>query len=296
MISEIIEKLGIKINKKELLKKLIMMIIGDLLIAIALVCILKPNQVLSGGINGLGIIFEHVMGIELGIIVFALNLPLLILGWFLLERQFIILTIISVFLISFFISGLDAIGLSKFILTDNILLACVYGGAMNGLGLGINFINGTSTGGLDIVGALFKKYYNLQMGRVFMLINIIIIGSSTFIFSVEKALFTLISLYINYSVMDEIQMGIGRQKQVFIMSSKHEEITKLIQENITRGVTYIHGEGAYRHKEIKIVYIVCSPRELVYVKNIVKSKDPSAFLSVSDTAEIMGKGFRRISF
>lgn len=284
----------LRINRKTFLRKLLSVLVGDCISAFALVFLLKPNQMIAGGIEGLSVIIEHVTGIPLGLLVLILNLPLLLVGIFLLDKEFSFFSAISIFVLSGYISLFEYIIPEGFAITNNIVLACLYGGVIRGTGAGILFRNGTSAGGLDVVGAIMKKHYNISIGNMLLVLNIFIIGLSAKIYSVDRALFTLIALFISYQVIDKIQMGVGKQKQVFIISEESEKIAEVIQKDVVRGVTFLEGEGAYENHKFKILYVVCTPRELVKIKNIVKEIDEKSFLTVSDTSEIEGRGFRRI--
>ncbi|MGO1580642.1 MAG: YitT family protein [Peptoniphilaceae bacterium] len=283
-----------KLSREELIRKTSAVIFGNFLCSLALVFILKPNNMIPAGITGVSTLFEHISSINVSAWILILNLPLLILGIFLLSKEFMLFSMLSVFLTSFFVGMLESISPDGFALTNNIMLACIFGGFINGIGGGITFRNGTSTGGFDIIGAVMKKKYNISIGNMLMAMNFVVISSSAFIYSIDEALFTLFSLFVSYQVVDKIQLGVGRQKQLFIISSEHELITKTIYHKISRGVTYINGEGAYTGKSNKIIYLICTPRQLVIVKNLVREIDPKAFMAVSDTAEILGSGFRTI--
>lgn len=283
-----------KINKRTFIRKLLSVLIGDCISALGLVYFLKPNQMIAGGIEGISVIVEHLTGIPLGLLVFTLNLPLLILGVFLLDKEFSFFTTISIFVLSGYISLFEFLMPDNYAVTHNVVLACIYGGVLRGIGAGILFRNGTSGGGIDIIGAITKRYYNISIGNMLMFLNCIIIGVSAYIYSIDRALFTLVALFICYQVIDRLQMGVGKQKQVIIISDIGEQIAHIIQNDIARGVTYFSGEGAYEKNKFKILYVVCTPRELVKVKNIVKENDDKAFLTVSDTSEIEGRGFRKI--
>lgn len=284
----------LRIDKKTFLRKLLSVLVGDCISAFALVFFLKPNQMIAGGIEGLSVIIEHLTNIPLGLLVLILNLPLLLVGIFLLDKEFSFFSAVSIFVLSGYISIFEYFKPVDYTITSNIVLACLYGGMIRGIGAGILFRNGTSAGGLDIVGAIMKKHYNISIGNMLLLLNCFIIGISAKIYSVDRALFTLIALFISYQVIDRLQMGVGKQKQVFIISDKSKEIAQKIQEEVVRGVTFLEGEGAYENHKFKILYVVCTPRELVLVKNIVKEIDAKSFLTVSDTSEIQGRGFRKI--
>ena len=284
----------LRIDRKTFLRKLLSVLVGDAISAFALVFFLKPNQMIAGGIEGLSVIIEHLTGIPLGLLVLVLNLPLLIVGIFLLDKEFSFFTAISIFVLSGYISLFEFLKPEDLAITKNIVLACLYGGCIRGVGAGILFRNGTSAGGLDIVGAIMKKHFNISIGNMLLILNCFIVGVSAFIYSVDRALFTLVALFISYQVIDKLQLGVGRQKQVLVISEKSQEISNKIQSDVLRGVTFLDGEGAYENHKFKILYIICTSRELVKVKNIVKEIDPQSFLTVSDTSEIQGQGFRKI--
>ncbi|WBW50181.1 YitT family protein [Peptoniphilus equinus] len=276
------------------IRKLIALLVGDFLVAVAIVLILRPNQMISGGVSGITVILNHLTHINMGLILFLLNAPLLILGFIFLKRSFMVVTMISAVVLSIYTGILDGIMPSTWSVTHDTILACIFGGVLNGMGMGICFRNGCSTGGFDIVGAILKSKYNITVGNALMVINTFVIGTSAFIYSVDRALYTLVALFISYQVVDRIHLGVGQQKQLFIISAKHEEIVATVYSQMRRGMTYIKGEGAYSHANFNIIYMICTPRQVVTVKSIVAHIDPNAFMAVSNTAEIQGRGFEAI--
>ena len=126
-------------------------------------------------------------------------------------------------------------------------------------------------------------------------LNFIIVCALAFIYTPDQALYTLILMYFNYTVIDRIQLGVGIQKQIFIISEKYDEIVYEIYKEINRGATFIKGKTAYKKKDLYIAYVICSSRQLVKVRQIVKRIDPEAFMAVNDTSEILGKGFKELS-
>lgn len=282
------------IFSKTFFRKLMSVLICNLIVGFSIVYIVRPNELISGGMTGLSILIANLTGFSLPLLVFFLNLPTFILSIIFLDRDFTFFSGLSVLLLSLFISFYQNL-LPGFHLTKEPILACCYGGVLNGLGAGIAFRSGTSTGGLDIIAAIFKKKFNISVGNVLMGFNLLIVSSLGYLYSFDKVLFTLILMYINYSVIDKIQLGVGKQKQVFIVSDKNEEMAECIHEEIGRGSTFINGVTTYRRKNIFILYVVCSSRQLVKVRQIIREHDPDAFVSVSDTSEILGKGFKEIS-
>lgn len=281
------------INKRVIIRKLFSILVGNFLCACALILFLKPNQLISGGVGGISIMLEHIFKIPVGIVVFVLNIPLLILGFIYLEKSFVVFSVISTTIFSFYLTVLEVLG-NSFVVTNDILLASVFGGIVNGVGLGIMFKNGTCQGGFDILGAVVKRKFNVQIGNVLMAVNAVIITISSRIYSVERALYTLIALFIAYYFLDRIQTGVGKQKQIFIISDKDEEIARLIQRDVHRGVTYLEGMGAYSYTPHKVIYCITNNQQMVQVRELVKRLDPHAFMAVSDTVEISGKGFKKM--
>lgn len=282
------------IFSKTFQRKLLSVIVCTLIVSFSIVYIIKPNLLISGGLTGLSILTSNVTGISLPLLIFILNIPTSVLSFFFLDRDFTFFSTLSILLLSIFASFYQKI-LPGFYLTKEPILACIFGGLLNGIGMGIAFRNGTSTGGLDIVAAILKKKFNITIGSVLMGINFIIVSSLGYFFSIDKVLFTLILMFINYNVVDKIQLGVGKQKQVLAISEKNEEIAREIYKEVHRGATYIKGVTSYKKKDVYILYVVCSSKQLVKIRQIIKEIDPDAFVAVSDTSEILGNGFRELS-
>lgn len=282
------------IFSKTFQRKLLSVIVCTLIVSFSIVYIIKPNLLISGGLTGLSILTSNVTGISLPLLIFILNIPTSVLSFFFLDRDFTFFSTLSILLLSVFSSFYQKI-LPGFYLTKEPSLACIFGGLLNGLGMGIAFRNGTSTGGLDIVAAILKKKFNITIGSVLMGINFIIVSSLGYFFSIDKVLFTLILMFINYNVVDKIQLGVGKQKQVLAISEKNEEIAREIYKEVHRGATYIKGVTSYKKKDVYILYVVCSSKQLVKIRQIIKEIDPDAFVAVSDTSEILGNGFKELS-
>ena len=282
------------IFSKTFARKLFSVILCNIIAAFSITYIIKPNLLISGGLTGLSILISNVTGLSLPMLVFVLNIPTSVLSFFFLDRDFTFFSTLAILLLSMFISFYEKI-MPNFFLTKEPILACIFGGLLNGIGAGIAFRSGTSTGGLDIIAAILKKKFNITIGNVLMGINFIIVSCLGYLYTIDKVLFTLILMFINYSVIDRIHLGVGKQKQVLVISEKNEEISRKIHEEIHRGSTYIKGVTSYKKKNIYILYVVCSSRQLVKVRQIIKEEDPEAFVSVSETSEILGNGFKALS-
>ena len=279
---------------KTFLRKLISAIFCSIITAFSITYIIKPNLLISGGLTGLSILTSNVTGLSLPLLVFLMNLPTSVLSLIYLDRDFTFFSTRVIFLLSIFISFFEKLA-PGFYVTQEPILACIFGGLLNGIGAGFAFRNGTSTGGLDIVAAILKKKFNITIGHVLMGLNFVIVSCLGYLYSIDKVLFTLILMFINYTVIDRIQLGVGKQKQVLIISDYNEKIAKEIYAEITRGATYIKGVTSYKKKEVYILYVICSSRQLVKVRQIIKRTDKDAFVTVSDTSEILGNGFKELS-
>jgi uncharacterized membrane-anchored protein YitT (DUF2179 family) len=172
------------------------------------------------------------------------------------------------------------------------MLACIYAGVMNGIGLGIVLKNRASQGGIDIIAVIFKKYFSMSIGNTSLIINIIIVVVASFITNLNLAMYTLITMYIASTVIDRIQQGFDIRKSVMIITTKEKEVAEEIFNRLVRGVTYLEGEGAYTGDKKRVIYCIVSTNQLAKLKQIVREIDENAFITVSDTAEVMGQGFK----
>ncbi|MGI5948691.1 YitT family protein [Peptoniphilus sp.] len=282
------------IFSKTFFVKLMSVLVCMIFTSFSIVVFIKANDLISGGLSGLSILISRLTGMKLSILILLLNTPTFILSIIFLDRDFAFFSGISVLFLSFFVSLIERF-LPGFYITKDPFLAAVFGGLLNGIGAGIAFMHGTSTGGLDIIAAIIKKYFNVSIGSVLMIINFMIICALAFIYTPDQALYTLILMYITYSVIDRMQLGVGIQKQIFIISEKYDEIVTEIYKEINRGATFINCRTAYKKKDLYMAYVICSSRQLVKVRQIVKRIDPDAFMAVNDTSEILGKGFKELS-
>lgn len=279
--------------KKIAIQKLTSILVGNLLCVIALLLFLRPAQMIGGGTGGIAVLLNYVFRIPLAVTVILINLPLMAISFKILDKDFIIFSTISMLVFSIFMTIFDF--LSGYIhITDDVLLSCVFGGIINGFGMGIMFRNGTTQGGMDIVAALFKKLYGINVSKVLMAINGVIIITSGYIYTFDRAMYTIIAFYIGYQVVDVIQLGVGKKKQVFIMTSHPNEISNEILVKVNRGVTFFKGIGGYTNNKLDVLYCVLDNREFVKTCKIVEQIDPDAFMSVSETVEVKGRGFRKI--
>lgn len=232
---------------------------------------------------------QYLLDVSSGIFIFLLNIPLFIVGFKRLSKKFMIFTFISAFLLSFYLTILKSLNLPFKI--DDIILSAIFGGVLNGIGMGILFRYGASQGGLDILALIFKRDYNLNISEGLMLMNGIIISVASFLFGLERGLYTVISMYVAYQVVDKVINGFDEKKQFIIISDKAEEVANKIMVDPHRGVTLLEAKGAYSKKQKQVIYCVAYNRQVVRIKQVVAEIDPNAFISISNMVEVSGKGF-----
>ncbi|WP_227762043.1 YitT family protein [Zhaonella formicivorans] len=273
------------------LNREVLIIGGTLLAALAVNGFLLPHKLLSGGISGVSIILQQLTGFPAGLSVFLLNVPIFILGYKKIDRDFVIFSLMGMGLFSAFL--LLTKNISRSIVLDDTMLAAIFGGVINGIGLGLVFRSRASMGGSDILAVVIRKKSSINMGTILFAFNFVIVLSGSLLFGLKPALFTLISMYLSAVLLDRVQEGFDRKKSALIITSEPEKISQAIMQEVHRGVTIFFGEGAFTHHNRHILYTVVTTRQLAKLKAIVESLDPGAFMTVSDTAEVLGKGFHR---
>lgn len=270
---------------------IIMIIIGSAISALSFDLIIMPNKLLSGGISGISLILNYLFNWNAGFLIFIFNIPIFVLGYKFVDREFVILSLVGTASLSFFIEFFSF--LRGVMHSPDILLACIYAGVINGTGMGIVLRNRASQGGLDIIAVIFKKYFSMNIGSTSLIINTFIVLASSFVTNIYLAMYTLISMYVSSVVLDKVQEGFDRRKSVMIITDKEKQVADEIIKRLVRGVTYLDGEGAYTGTKKKVIYCIVSLNQLAKLKQIVREADERAFITVSDTAEVMGKGFSR---
>ena len=265
-------------------------------IIVALACVVMAfninyffvgNKLAEGGVSGLSLIIHYLSNIDVSYIYFALNIPLIILAYIFLGKNFLLKTFFATFVLSVFLKVFASFSEPL----DDILLAAIFGGAINGIAIGIVFYAGGSTGGMDIVAKIVNKYTGIPISRILLATDFIVLSIVAVIFGKVIFMYTLISLVISSKMIDIIQVGIYSAKGVTIITTKEDEIRKRIMEDTGRGITLIDAKGGYTQKEIGMLYCVVGQYQLIKVKTIVKEVDPSAFMIVADVHEVIGNGF-----
>lgn len=265
------------------------LIIGCLILASSFNFFLNPNQIASGGVSGLSVILYDLTGISPGISQWILNIPLFVIGWFVLGRQYGIKVLAGTIILPLCVLLTSQVQP----MTDNLLLASVFGGLGVGLGIGIVFRGRGSTGGFSVAAQVLHHFSGMSLGICVAVFDGLVIVLAGFVFSPEKAMYALIALFVTSKTIDLVQTGLQTSKFAFIITEHVEEMSTTILNDLDRGLTQLSGVGGYTGDKKTILMVVVSQNAVVKLKHIVKSIDPGAFVILSDTAEVLGEGFKR---
>ncbi len=279
-----------ELNYKEIIVKMLVLVLGSILCAIGINGFLRPLHLLSGGVTGIAIVLNYLTNVNIGFIIFIINIPLFILAYFKLNLEFVLYSLFNMIIFST-ILGLTG-NLHDYIGTNDILASCLIGGALNGFGMGIIFRAGGSQGGLDIIAGIIKRKWDFSIGNVLMAINVFIVLWATRYFGTKIFYYTIISMYISYKFVDNIKLMLEKKKVFVIITTEHEKIGKDLMTSMNRAITYVDAIGAYRNLNKKIIYTVVSPREIANIKKIIFEHDKNAFYSISDSLEVKGYRFK----
>lgn len=268
-------------------KDILYIIIGTFLLSFAFQVFLLPNQIISGGVSSIAIIFYDLFGWEPAYVQFSINVPLLILSYFLLGKDVLFKSILGSLLFPFFtglISHWDP-------WTTNTLLGALYGGVLTGVAIGLVYKGRGSTGGTSIVAQIIAKYSSLTMGGANLVADGVIISIGLFVFEIESILYGIISLVALSYFIDYILIGNRSQKTVLIISDQTLEIQSEIFKHLDRGVTQIEARGGYKNEPKEMLMVVIDGREITTLQEIILQIDEDAFVVVMAASEVMGRGF-----
>lgn len=266
-----------------------MIIIGAIIMAIGLELFLVPNRIMDGGIVGVSIITSHLLNLPLGIFIFTLNLPFIFLGYKQIGKTFALSTALGITVLS--VTTIYLHNLEPF--TSDTLLATVFGGIVLGIGVGLVIRYGGSLDGTEILAILFNRKLPFSVGEIIMFFNLIIFTIAGFVFTWEQAMYSILAYYIAYKAIDIVIQGMEESKSVYIISDAIDEIGQTIMDRLGRGVTFLHGEGAYTGNDKKVIFTVITRLEESKLKTIVSEIDDHAFLAIGNIAEVRGGRFKK---
>jgi uncharacterized membrane-anchored protein YitT (DUF2179 family) len=268
-------------------KKIFFIIVGAVLNAISLNLFLIPAKVYASGFTGIAQLISSLLAntsfpITTGILYLLFNIPVSILGWLKVGKSFTVYSFFSVLMITFFLELIPVT-----VVSTDILLNAVFGGVIAALGVGITLKYGASTGGLDIIAMVLSRMKNKPIGGYFFVLNGLIILAAGFLFGWEKALYTLVALYVSSRVIDAVHTR-HEKLTAMIVTKKGKEIQEAIHGKMVRGITILPAKGAFSNQEKEMLVIVITRYELYDLEQILKEVDPNAFTNIVHTTGIFG--------
>ena len=276
---------------KGFLLDIVFVLLGSALVALSVAVFTVPNDIAPGGVSGLATALAYISPVSVGVWALVLNVPLMLAAWRLLGARPLLMTLLATVLLSVFI---DLFGALLPGYTNNELLAAVAGGVLAGLGVGLLFLRGISTGGTDLAALLLKKPFpNVPNGIMLLLIDASVVAVAVLIFrDIEVALYSTIAIYLSSKVIDALAQGVDYAKVVYIITEKGEAISRVLNERTDRGTTLVAARGGYTGKDKEMVITVTRRNVLAQTLRLIKQTDPAAFTFVTDSTEVHGEGFK----
>ena len=276
--------------KRESIKEFALITIGIFLVAISVVYFFEPNNIAAGGITGLAIVINHYIPfISIGPLVLMMDAILFIVALIGLGAKFGAKTIYSSFLLS-----TSMWIMQTFIpinITNDLILATIFGTLISAVGMAIVFNANASTGGTDIIAKILNKFFHIEIGKSLLIVDFLVTLLGAVTFGINIGLYGLLAVIINGVVIDNIIAGFKTKSEITIISEKNKEISKFILDDLERGCTFIKGIGGFTGKDTSILYTVLDRNQFIKLKNKIKEIDKNAFITVGEVHEVMGEGF-----
>lgn len=275
--------------------KYLIIVVGSLIFAASFQFFLYPNSIVSGGVTGIAQIINRLTGLPVGVLSIIMNVPLFIIAWRHFGLDFIVSSFVAMTLFSVFV---DVFAVLDIAVTDDAMLASIIGGVIKGIGLGMIYYVGSTTGGIDIVVRLARRRYpHINFGTLMLVMDAVIVAAYAFIFKIyDSAMYSLICMFVMSKVVDLVLYGLDNSSICYIISAHSEDIVKEITfGELHRGVTLLSGEGAYTHEKRPVVMCVIKRPQIAAIRRLVRTLDPNAFLIVTDAKNVFGKGFDSIN-
>lgn len=265
-----------------------LIVVGSFVIALGFNLFFLPHGIASGGVSGISVLFESWFGLEPAYTQWALNIPVFILGFLLLGKNYAVRSLLGSIILPLFVYVTKDWPLP----TDNPILASIYGGIAVGLGIGIVYRGRGSTGGLATVAQIIQKYSGLNFSLCVVMLDGSVILLAACTLSLEKALYALVGLYVSGKVIDAVELGFSYSKVAYIISDHTDRISEAILHELDRGLTKLNAQGGYTGDDRTVLMVVIGQSEATRLKTLVRSVDPKAFVIISSAHEVLGEGFK----
>ncbi|MFT8888018.1 MAG: YitT family protein [Ethanoligenens sp.] len=278
-----------KNNKQAVLTaRVLFVLLGAALYSVGLEIFLVPNNVIDGGVMGVAIIASHLSNLPLGIFTFLLNVPFFVIGYKQIGKSFTLTTLFGVLAVSLGVSLLHPVPS----LTHQPLLACVFGGVIVGVGVGLIIRNGGSLDGSEIIAIIMDKKVGFSVGEIVMFFNLFILSSAGFVFGWDRAMYSLIAYFIAFKAIDVVVEGVDESRAVMVISDRYEDISDAIRDRLGRGGTLLNARGGYLKNDATVLYVVVSRLEIAKLKSIVLDFDENALVTIG-SVEVAGQKYQK---
>ncbi len=266
-------------------------VLGSALVAAGLVLFTIPNDIAPGGVSGLATALAYISPVSVGIWTLILNIPLIALAWWKLGFRPLLKTIITTLLLSAFIELFLRI-LPPY--SNNILLASVLGGVLSGIGMGMVFVRGATTGGTDLISLLLNRVFpNTSVGSLLLIVDATVVVFAVVVFrNIEVALYSIVTIFVTTRTIDAIMQGVDHAKVIYIVTERGDDILALLADELGRGVTVLQGRGGYTKRDKHVLMLVTRRNSFSQTLKAVKMIDKQAFIFVTDATEVHGEGFK----
>lgn len=285
-----------EINWKKNLYEYSMILLGSFIMAAGFVIFISPFKLAPGGVYGIAITLHYLTdALPIGIFALCLDIPLFLIGTWILGPKFGAKTLVGIFSLSGFTTLLEKLYGYEPLVTNDYFLASVFGGVLLGVGLGIIFKSRATSGGTDIVAMIINKYNKVPVGKLLIYVDTVVVFVGLVAFQDWRIpLYSWVTIFITGKIIDMMIAGVGSEKAVYIVSEHYDKIRDKIIHEMNRGGTYLNGEGMYNGAEKKIIYTIVDRKELILLQRYVHEIDPKAFMTVMDSTETLGEGFRSL--
>ncbi|MBA8932342.1 MULTISPECIES: YitT family protein [Clostridium] len=280
--------------KKSKFREYLIITFGIILVALSIEYFYAPNNIAAGGVTGIAIIINAVIpSFSIGVVSFVLNGLLFIVALIFIDGKFGVKTIYASLGLSVIIWAIERF-IKPVAITNDLMMATIFGTLISAFGMAIIFNENASTGGTDILAKMLNIFFHLDIGKSLLVVDFVITLASAFVFGVDVALYSMLSIILLGLIVDRVIEGFNACKSIFIISKSNYEISRYIIDTLDRGCTFINGVGAFTEKETNILYAVLSRNQFIKLKKFIKDVDPDAFITVGEVHEVLGEGFNDI--
>ncbi len=279
-----------KQKNKEMIVSMVELTLGAIIAAFAIEEFLVPNKLFDGGVTGISMIIAHFLPVPLGILIFLINIPFVIVAYRKLGMSYVTRIIYAIALFSIFTGVFEHMENA----TYEILLAVTYGGVLLGIGVGLVLRGGGCLDGTEVIAVLLNRNMSISTGQVILIFNVFIFAVAGLVFNMDRGMYSLLMYFISSKVIDVVEIGFESTKSVMIITDEGRELAKKINRELGRTVTFMRGEGLISNNEKDILYVVVTRAEIHELKTLLKDFHGSTFTTISEVSEIVGSHIKRI--